>query len=84
MLQSSFSDPPKRPCTQRRRSDNINNICILEGSGRAKFQNVFQKHCFSWELPWQLNMESPQILLSDILLSFRRLPLHKHRMEVSK
>ena len=34
---------------QRRRNDNINKICVLEGGGGI--EDICAKHCFSWETP---------------------------------
>ena len=37
---------------QRRRNDNINKICVLEGAGEGEFYGkLSQKRCFSWEIP---------------------------------
>ena len=39
---------------QRRRNDNINKICVLEGVGEGEnLRKIVQNRCFSWEIPWQ-------------------------------
>ena len=37
---------------QRRRNDNINTICVLEGVEEGEnLQKIASKRCFSWEIP---------------------------------
>ena len=59
---------------QKRRNDNINKICAWRGSERGRFEGKLSpKLFFVWENPMTITFENSQILLSEILLSFRRL-----------
>ena len=61
---------------QRRRNDNINKICVLEGVGEGEnLRKIAQKRCFAWEIPYGHNKiwKIFRSLLSEMLLSFGRL-----------
>ena len=71
-----FSD---RSCTsfQRRRNDNINKICVLEGVGEGEFYGKLSQNAVFFFFLGKFHdneiLEILRILLSEILLSFGRL-----------